>query len=62
MTKFHEYKMASNDLVAQYVAKIKNMARQLKDIGEELSEVMIMVKIFGTLPQKFNSLFTAWEA
>jgi len=62
MTKFHEYKMASNDLVAQYVAKIKNMARQLKDIGEELSEVMIMVKIFGTLPQKFNSLFTAWDS
>jgi len=52
MTKFHEYKMVSNDSVAQHVTKIENMVRQLKDDGEELSEVMI---ILGTLSQRFNS-------
>ncbi|KYN12127.1 Copia protein [Trachymyrmex cornetzi] len=62
MTKFHEYKMASNDSVAQHVAKIENMARQLKDVDEELSEVMIMAKILGTLPQRFNPLITAWDS
>ncbi|KYN10984.1 Copia protein [Trachymyrmex cornetzi] len=62
MTRFHEYKMASNDSVAQHVAKIENMARQLKDVCEELSEVMIMAKILGTLPQKFTPLITAWDS
>lgn len=62
MTKFHEYKMLSSDSVAQHVAKIKNMTRQLKDIGEELSEVTVMAKILGTLPPKFNALVTAWDS
>lgn len=61
MTKFHEYKMSSTDSVAQHVAKIENMARQLKDVGEELSEVMIIAKILGTLPSKFNALVTTWD-
>lgn len=62
MTKFHEYKMSSTDSVAQHVAKIENMARQLKDIGEKLSEVTIIAKILGTLPSKFNALVTAWDS
>jgi len=62
MTKFHEYKMTPSDSVAQHIAKIENMARQLKDVGEELSEVMIMAKILGTLPQKFGPLITAWDS
>ncbi|KAG5317910.1 COPIA protein, partial [Pseudoatta argentina] len=62
MTKFHEFKMAPNDSIAQHVAKIENMARQLKDVGEELSDVMIMAKILGTLPQKFSPLVTAWDS
>lgn len=62
MTKFHEYKMSSTDTVAQHVAKIENMARQLKDVGEELSEVMVVAKILGTLPSKFNALVTAWDS
>jgi len=62
MTKFHEYKMSSNDSVAQYVTKVENMARQLKDVGEELSHVMIMAKILGTLPQRFGPLITAWDS
>lgn len=62
MTKFHEYKMASTDSIAQHVAKIENMARHLKDVGEELSEVTIIAKILGTLPSKFNALVTAWDS
>lgn len=35
MTRFHEYKMATNDGVAQHIAKVENMARQLSDLGEQ---------------------------
>lgn len=61
MTKFHDYKMTSNDNVAQHIAKIENMARQLKDLGENVSDITIMAKILGSLPSKFNAFVTAWE-
>lgn len=51
-TKFHEYRMANNDPIAQHIAKVENMTNQLKDIDENVSDVMIMAKILGTLPSK----------
>lgn len=48
------------DSVAQHIAK--NMARQLKDVGEDLSEVTIIAKILETLPSKFNALVIAWDS
>jgi len=51
-TKFHEYRMAPGDSIAQHIAKIENMANQLKDIDENVSDIMIMTKILGTLPSK----------
>ncbi|XP_011051531.1 PREDICTED: uncharacterized protein LOC105144365 [Acromyrmex echinatior] len=47
---------------AAEVAWIENMASQLRDIGEELSEVTIMSKILSALPQKFGPLVTAWDS
>lgn len=62
MSRFHDLKMAPNDTVVQHVAKIENMASQLRDIGEELSKVTIMSKILSTLLQKFDPLVTAWDS
>lgn len=62
MTRFHDYKMASNDNVAQHIAKVENMARQLKDVGETVSNITIMAKILGSLPSKFSALVTAWDS
>jgi len=45
MSRFHDYKMASNDTVAQHFAKVENMARQLKDLGENVSDLTIMAKV-----------------
>lgn len=59
MTRFHDYKMTTNDSLAQHIAKIENMARQLKDVGESVSDVTIMAKILGSLPSKFNVFVTA---
>lgn len=43
--RFHEYKMASTDTVAQYIAKVRNMAAQLGDVGEKVSDVMVIAKV-----------------
>lgn len=61
-TKFHEYRMASGDSIAQHIAKIENIANQLKDIDENLSDTMIMAKILGTLPSKYNAFVSAWDS
>lgn len=54
--------MASGDSVTQHIAKVENMARQLKDLGEAVSDVTIMAKILGSLPSRFNALDTAWDS
>lgn len=61
MTKFHDYRMSLNDSVAQHIAKVENMARQLRDVGEVISDITIMAKILGSLPSKFNAFITAWD-
>lgn len=54
--------MAANDSVVQHVAKVQNMARQLTDVGEVVSETAVMAKILGSLPAKFGALITAWDS
>lgn len=58
MTKFHDYKIAANSVV-QHVAKLENMARQLKNVSENVSNITLMAKILGTLPAKFSAFVTA---
>lgn len=62
MQKFHEYRMDSCDSVIQHITKVQNMARHLKDVGESISDVAIMAKILGSLPQKYGALVTAWDS
>ena len=58
--KFHAYKMDPNDSIAQHVSKIENLAQQIKDSGEAISDAAIMTKILSTLPQKFRYVRQAW--
>lgn len=62
LSRFYEYKMGTNDTVMQHVAKVENLARQLNEVGEVLSDVAINTKIMMTLPGKFNPLITAWDS
>lgn len=62
LSRFYEYRMDVNDTVMQHVSKIENLARQLNDVGETLSDVAINTKILMTLPEKFNPLITTWDS
>jgi len=61
MSRFYAYRMESGDKVALYVSKVENLARQLRDIGETISDVTIIRKILGSLPGKYNALVSAWD-
>lgn len=61
LTRFHEYKMNSSNSIAQHIAKIENIANQIRDVGQEIPSVMIIAKILSTLPSKFNAFVSALE-
>ena len=62
LQKFHGHRMESNESVVQHVSRVQNMASQLKDLGEAISDTAIMAKVLGSLPVKYNALQTAWDS
>lgn len=60
--RFHEYRISSTDSAVQHIAKIQNMAGQLKDLGEDVSDLTIMAEILASLTSNFcSTLQTAWD-
>lgn len=60
--RFHEYKMAPTDTVVEHVAKVQNMASQLLDVGETVSDTTVMAKMLAGLTGKFSNFVTAWDS
>ena len=59
--KFHEYRMASGDSMVQHVAKVKNMAQQLRVLGSAVDDTTVMAKILASLSPKYSAFRTVWE-
>lgn len=57
---FHQYKMQPNDSIAKHIAKIENLAQQIKDCGDDISDTAIVTKILSTLPQTYRNVRQAW--
>lgn len=58
MQKFHDHKMSTGDSIMQHVARVKNMAQQLKDVGEPVTNTTIMAKILAGLVPKYSAFQT----
>lgn len=58
--RFYQYKMSPTDTMAQHIAKVENLAKQLKEGGEDISDAAVMTKILCNLPAKYRSLRQAW--
>lgn len=58
--RFYQYKMSPSDSIAQHIAKIESLAKQLRENAEEISDTAIITKILSTLPPKYRSLRQAW--
>lgn len=41
---------------------LSNVARQLKDPGEKISDIVIMAKIIGSVPTKFYHFVSTWDS
>lgn len=62
LQKFFEYKMDNDSSVAQHVAKIEEMARQLEELGHKQEEVTLITKVLHSLPSSFRNLISAWDS
>jgi len=60
--RFHEYGMCPTDTVVQHCSKVQNMAKQLTDLGESVSDLTVMAKILASITSKFSTLQTAWDS
>lgn len=55
LQKFFEYKMEDNTSVAQHVANIEEMAKQLEDLGHKQDETTLITKVLHSLPSSFRN-------
>lgn len=60
--RFYSYKMSPTDSVIQHVSTVQNMARQLIDLGETVSEAAVIAKILSSLTTRFSVFKTAWDS
>lgn len=60
--RFYSYTKDPADSIAVHISKVQEITQQLKRLGEEVSESMIITKILMTLPSTYNHFFSAWES
>lgn len=60
--EFFAYKMDENDDISAHVAKVDNMALQLKQLGKPVDEEAIKAKILDGLPDEYSGFETAWDS
>ena len=57
--RFYSYKMVPTDTVVNHLIVVRNMASQLKDLGQEKTERAIIAKIMSSLTTKYAMFKTA---
>ena len=60
--RFHEHRMDTNESVVAHISKVQNLARQLLDIRENISDSQVMAKILASLPSKYRNFRTTWNS
>lgn len=60
--KFFTFEKEQTESIATYIAKLQELAQQLADLGETVSDKMLMTKILMSLPPTLKHFHSAWEA
>ena len=60
--RFYMFSMDPADDVATHISKLQAVVQQLADVGEKISDSMIVTKILLTLPEKYHHFYSAWES
>lgn len=60
--QFFQYSKAPEDAISVHISKLQKMAKQLEDLGEKITDNMLITKILMTLPQEYKHFFSSWES
>lgn len=52
--------MSTTDSIIQHISKIENIAREIRESGDNISETAVITKILSTLPSKYRTFRQAW--
>lgn len=57
--KFFTFERDPSDSISTFIAKLQELVQQLSDLGEEISEKMLITKILLALPPSLNYFHSA---
>lgn len=60
--RFYAFTKDPSDSMASHISKLEELVQQIKDLGEPISQTMIMTKILMTLPSSYDHFHSAWES
>lgn len=60
--KFFEIKFQEGEDVATFISRVESLTTAIKEIGEEVSEKMVVTKIITCLPECYRHFPSAWES
>lgn len=60
--RFYMFAMDPADDVATHISKLQTLVQQLADVGEKMSDSMVITKVLMTLPEHYSHFYSAWES
>ena len=60
--RFYSFSKEPEDSMALHISNLEKIVQQLKDLGESVSDSMVITKILMTLPSNYNHFYSAWES
>ncbi|KAK7579919.1 hypothetical protein V9T40_000548 [Parthenolecanium corni] len=60
--KFYGATYNKEDGIGGHISKLEHLVSQMKNLGETVSEGMLVAKILNTLPPEFSHFHSAWDS
>lgn len=60
--QWYQLKKEDNETISTYVSKVQDLAHRMSELGDKVSDPMVMTKILLTLPDDYDHFCTAWES
>ena len=60
-SKFFNMKF-DNEGIMMFISRINEIVSQIRQLGEEISEKMVITKILMSLPERYKHFLSAWES
>ncbi|KMQ84486.1 copia protein [Lasius niger] len=60
LDRFINCKMGEEESIADYIARMTGLAQRLKDMDLEQKDPVVIAKILGSLPARYDNIRTAW--